>query len=132
MKRDHRLHGLSSDHHHALVLARELSQGTGPQGAALQRRFAKELEPHFHIEEELLLPALRAAGCADLADRTAEEHAALRALVAQARDEASARRFGALLQAHVRFEEAEVFPACEARLPAGVLAEVARRAPKTT
>jgi len=30
----------------------------------------------------------------------------------------------------VRFEERELFPACEALLPDAVLAEVARRAPK--
>jgi hypothetical protein len=130
MKRDPRLHGLSSDHHHALALARELSRTrwTAEAGAALQRRFAAELEPHFRVEEEVLLPALRDVGCTDLVERILEDHRALRALVAVG-DEPAALSFGLRLQEHVRFEELELFPACEARLPAQVLDEVARRVP---
>ncbi|MCC6641424.1 MAG: hypothetical protein IT386_09715 [Deltaproteobacteria bacterium] len=37
---------------------------------------------------------------------------------------------GERLHAHVRFEEHELFPVCEALLPDAALAEVARRAPK--
>lgn len=134
MKRDARLRGLSSEHHQALVLARTTAADQDPwteaRGAALLRRFASELEPHFRVEEELLLPALRLAGERALADRTAEEHARLRALAAAAGagEPAAARAFGELLQAHVRFEERDVFPACEARLPDDVLDAVARSA----
>lgn len=131
MKRDRRLHGLSSDHHHALLLTRELAQHQGPwapaNAAALLQRFEQELEPHFRVEEELMLPALRAAGEVALVERTLEDHAALRALV---REGASAQRFGERLHDHVRFEEAELFPACEARLSSELLDAVALRAPK--
>jgi hemerythrin-like domain-containing protein len=138
MQRDRRLHGLSSEHHQALVLARRLAaqvaSGTaGPDVAlALAERFDAELEPHFRVEEALLLPALRAAGQETLAARTESDHARLRALVADAR----AGRLDALgpfaesLAEHVRFEERALFPACEATLGTGVLEQVERRAPK--
>lgn len=138
MKRDPRLAGLSSEHHRALVLARALTAHPGAwtavDGAALGRRFEAELEPHFRVEDELLLPALRCAGnaAAALAERTAADHAFLRAQLAAARagDGAAADAFAARLVEHVRFEEREVFPACEALVPGAVLDEVARRAPK--
>ncbi len=130
MKRDRRLHGLSSDHHHALLLARELAQHPGPwtpgDAAALVRRFEEELEPHFRVEEELMLPAL---GDDALVARALGDHAAMRELV-RGGDEASARSFGRRLFEHVRFEEEQLFPACEARLSDELLDAVARRAPK--
>jgi hemerythrin-like domain-containing protein len=135
MKRDPRLRGLSSDHHQALVLARTLRARTAPwtadDGAALARRFDRELEPHFRTEEEVLLPALGRAGAADLVERTAADHAFLRARVAAARlgDGAAAGGFAARLADHVHFEERELFPACERLLDDAVLDEVARRAP---
>jgi hemerythrin-like domain-containing protein len=124
MKRDPRLRGLSSEHHQALVLARELGSGDALL-AELQARFARELEPHFRIEEEVLLPALRAIGEHELVARTEREHAALRQLV----DRGGLAAFAETLIEHVRFEERELFPCCEARLPGEVLAEVARRSP---
>ena len=136
MKRDARLRGLSSDHHHALVLARSLAENkrvwTQDDGADLGRRFAGELEPHFRVEEDLLLPALRRTGAPALVDRTVEDHAFLRSRVEAARsgDGGAARAFAERLRDHVRFEERELFPACEERLPDDVLEEVARRAPQ--
>lgn len=116
MKRDARLQGLSSDHHRALVLARALRSGTAPALDALRA----ELEPHFRIEEDVLLPALEAAGERALAERTRDDHTFLRSAPA---GEALAER----LEAHVRFEERELFPRCEAVLDGAVLDEVARR-----
>lgn len=137
MKRDPRLHGLSSEHHHALVLARELGAlvRDGQVDAASRRLaevFARELEPHFAVEEALLLPALREAGEAALAARAEADHVVLRG---QAADAAAGRptdliAFADRLVEHVRFEERELFPGCEARLPDAVLDAVAARAPK--
>jgi hypothetical protein len=134
MKRDPRLQGLSSEHHQALVLARSLAGIDAPawdagRAARFGARFDAELEPHFRIEEELLLPALRRAGEAALADRTEADHAFLRdrAAAARAGDAEAARALGERLHAHVRFEERELFPCCEALLPGEVLDEVARR-----
>lgn len=135
MKRDPRLRKLSSDHHSALVLARRLARHSGAwtaaDGGTLRERFSRELEPHFHIEEEVLLPALREAGRADLAERTQRDHEALRELIAAAASPAAdstlARRIGELLREHVRFEEQELFPSCEALLPDVVLERLPRQ-----
>jgi molybdopterin-guanine dinucleotide biosynthesis protein A/hemerythrin-like domain-containing protein len=133
MKRDARLRTLSSEHHNALVLARALSRhaAAGTADAAVVRdlraRFERELQPHFRIEEQLLLPALRALGDDALADRVEGDHSALRAhLDAAERGEAGhVASFAELLTEHVRFEERELFPSCEARLPGAVLDAVA-------
>lgn len=134
MKRDPRLRPLSEDHHHALVVARRVERAGADRrvDAALVNEiaawFARDLEAHFAIEEQHLLPALRAAGRDDLATRLASEHGAMRGHLdaALAGDAARLASFGAALREHVRFEERELFPACEADLPAGVLDEVAR------
>ncbi len=128
MKRDPRLWRLSAEHHHALVLARNLAAlvGDGRANEAarqLVEHFDRELEPHFRVEEVLILPALRAAGEVALADRTVADHAFLRALAAAA---AAGRcddvaTFAERLTEHVRFEERELFPCCEARLSAAIL-----------
>lgn len=84
MKRDARLHGLTSDHHHALVLAlciKEAAAKGGPRAELVRetrRRFDTELLPHFAIEEEELLPALAQAGHREAVDRTLAEHRLLR------------------------------------------------------
>lgn len=111
MKRDARLRKLSSEHHNALVLARKLRRG---QEVDLPAAFAAELAPHFAIEEKVLLPALRQAGREDLASRTLCDHDAMRAALAEP------ERFADLLEAHVRFEERELFPVCEELIPAAL------------
>lgn len=144
MKRDPRLAELSRDHHHALVLARDAlakaSSWTTEDGAALGLRFDDELEPHFQIEEELLLPALTraaptpgAGALAALVARTAGDHGFLREAMIAARrgDGQAAVAFSERLTEHVRFEERELFPACEAHLGASVLASVAQRSART-
>jgi hypothetical protein len=121
MKRDARLQGLSSDHHQALVLARRTARGE-LDAAEVRARFDRELAPHFAIEEELLLPALDDAA---LVARTTGDHAAIRDALARGDLAAFAER----ITSHVRFEERELFPACEARVPADVLDAVSRRCP---
>lgn len=92
-----------------------------------------ELRLHFAIEEEDLFPAVRAsavdAATPALVDRLVAEHrrlAELRDRVATsdpaALDEAL-RAFAALLEAHVRLEERQLFAAFPGPLPA---AEVER------
>ncbi len=135
MKRDRRLHGLSSEHHDALVLARSLKRHEGPwtevHGAKLGQRFDTELEPHFRVEEEVLLVALREAGQDALVERTLQEHRELRALAQSARsgNGDAALEFGLRLHDHVRFEERELFPACEL-LSDDVLEEVRALRPR--
>lgn len=130
MKRDPRLRGLSSEHHHALVLARALlaAAESGKCMEDLSRRFQGELEPHFQVEERWLLSGLEAAGERDLVARTLEDHTFLRATVqaAQRGDPAAMRAFAERLQEHVRFEERTLFPACEALLPGDLLEAMVR------
>jgi hemerythrin-like domain-containing protein len=138
VQRDHRLQGLSSDHHHALVLARDIqarpSDGTADAGLALRvaREFAQDLEPHFAVEEQLLLPAVRGLGEHDLAEEVLADHAFLRAHATAIADGLTAGldAFAARLVQHVRLEEGELFPLCEQRLPALTLDKVAQRRPK--
>lgn len=120
-KRDARLRELSSEHHAALVWARRLRRGLDRQPMA--ERFARELEPHFAIEETILAPALRESGEHALVDRLLAEHATLRRLAAAAD---AHEAFGTALHDHVRFEERELFPRCEAVLADAVLDAVLR------
>lgn len=126
MKRSAGLSGLARDHHAALVLARE-AQRAATDCAALVARLraahAAALEPHFDIEERLLLPALEAAGEGAAAARTRAEHEALRAALAalDAADPATLRHYGELLQAHVRYEDRELFGLAERVLAPALL-----------
>jgi len=136
LKRHPQLQPLSDEHHAALVLARQMRrEGAAGEGADLdagwqdaQLRFARELEPHFRVEESALFPPLEAAGEAALVARGRADHARLRELIASAPEPATALAFGEILHRHVRFEERELFPRAEAVLPEAVLAEVGRAA----
>jgi len=136
------LRDLSDDHHRALVLARRCREAARAAGAgalaaawaAVRADFASHLEPHFRIEEELLLPALDRVGEQPLADGVRRDHARLRALrAAEAPDAAHVAAFGEELAAHVRREEREVFEVAQRRLSDEALASVAaacRRIPR--
>jgi hypothetical protein len=138
MKRDPRLHGLTTDHHHALSLATRLARladaGRLDAGtvAELRQEFDAELAPHFAAEEEILLRPLRDTAGAALAARTWTEHETLRGQLeaAEAGQLDQVGAFAALLREHVHFEERELFPACEALLPQSVLDAVGARVPK--
>ena len=140
MKRDPRLHGLSTDHHHALALVKRIGRDVRgdvapPDTVAYTRQaFAETVQPHFEIEESLLLPALRdVPGGLPLVERTLADHAAIRSLVAALDQGANPRtllEFAARLHDHVRFEEHELFPTCERLLAPDVLDRVGAHAPK--
>lgn len=141
MKRDPRLVGLSREHHHALVLAVHLGKAVRAQGdldaatRELARRFRAEIEPHFRIEEEILLPALRALGADSraLVQRAEADHAWLRAGAARAEAGASDHlaAWAERLSAHVRFEERELFEHGQRVLPSPVLDALALARPAT-
>jgi hemerythrin-like domain-containing protein len=123
VKRSPGLRALSSEHHTALVLARRAAlAATGDAWADswndVAQRFIVEVEPHFRLEEEQLLPALTQTGEKRLVEHTLAEHAQLRALIYDwPHDAETLRAFAELLQAHVRFEERELFVIVQARLP---------------
>jgi len=142
MHRSPELIPLSHDHHSALVLARRCRQSLTPNAAVspadawrqVREAFPNHLEPHFVIEESVLLPALAAIGEEDLVRRVREDHTQLRALAAvdNASNEAI-EAFGRLLETHVRFEERELFEVAQSRLTEAALeavAEACRRIPR--
>jgi hemerythrin-like domain-containing protein len=126
MKRNTHLQPLSDDHHAALVLARRigLAAQQDPERDALTKtwedlrwRFARELEPHFRVEEERLFAQLESTGESALVERARADHARLRELVHAEADPIVATQFADLLHRHVRFEERELFPRAERMLP---------------
>lgn len=126
MKRDPRLRRLSFDHHHALVLARRAARGDVSLDD-VRYALEHELTPHFAVEEQTLIPALARAGAPELADQARLAHAQIRASV----DVGDVATFARLLTEHVRFEERELFPACEQRLTSEVLDAVFHAYPAT-
>lgn len=129
MKRCKELRSLSSDHHSALVLAKHiLEAGDGGLLATawkgVQQRFALELEPHFKLEEEALLPALLRAGENALVARTLDEHAEMRRLIHSEADADVRSRLSELLRSHVRFEERELFEIAQRCLSAPELERI--------
>ncbi|MEW5942244.1 MAG: hemerythrin domain-containing protein [Pseudomonadota bacterium] len=134
MKRCPQLRDLSNDHHPALSLAlRAKKTAANPEAdvAALWReiaeRFPTEMEPHFRIEEEALLPALERAGEKEVVQHTLAQHEAIRHCLAGAHDREALARFAQLLDDHVRFEERMLFEIAQDCLGADDL-EVVRRA----
>lgn len=134
MKRHPALVALSQDHHDGLLLAVRLQQGTKAlerlwshdpawQAAEVVRFFGEHLERHFAVEENVLFPLADRYLVGDpVVDRLRSEHAELRrragALRAPSGDvREQLRRFGELLERHIRTEEREFFPACEERIP---------------
>lgn len=103
------------EHHMGLVLARRArasADDPGPAWEALRERFAAELDAHFILEEQGLLPALTAVGERELVERTLAEHRSLRALIATG-GPADLTAFALLLADHIRFEEDELFATAE-------------------
>ncbi|WP_187369458.1 hemerythrin domain-containing protein [Baekduia soli] len=142
MKRHPALAELSRDHHHALVVARDLRRATAVQTAAAARAFltfwTTEGRDHFRVEEEILLPMYAVHGAPDhpAIVQMLIDHMLIRRdaeLVARGASAPELRRLGETLAAHVRLEERRVFPLVEATLSnseldalAGRLAEVTR------
>lgn len=136
MKRVPQLRDLSEDHHHGLVLARKARMAaSGEDGpsesemwAEVEAVFNRELEPHFKIEESFLGEALRAVGESQLAQRLSDEHEALRWFLTpeNRRTADDLRRFGELLEQHIRFEERELFQVAQEKLSSEELGAVAK------
>jgi hemerythrin-like domain-containing protein len=83
--------------------------------------FARELDPHFRVEEEWLFPPLAAVGEHALVERAVADHRRLRDLIGAAPGPGPAVELGELLHRHVRFEERELFPRAEGALDPATL-----------
>jgi hypothetical protein len=134
------LRKLSEDHHHGLVLARK-ARRSADEGAACEKtwievveKFQAELEPHFRIEEEFIAPPLATLGETRLVERLEEEHRALRDCIADTAGTFEDRlsRFGGLLDAHIRFEERELFEAVQSLFDERSLRSVEEACRKTS
>lgn len=134
MKRSEALRSLSRDHHQALVIAQDLRRAEDPPQAA--RHFLEfwkqQGEHHFRVEEEVLLPLWAFLGTlnAEAAAQVAREHLSIRratmALEAGRVSLEQIHDLGEELEAHVRFEERELFPLLEADLDEDGLTHLAR------
>jgi hemerythrin-like domain-containing protein len=90
----------------------------------------RELERHFQDEEKVLLPmvAKYLAEDADIVGATLRQHADIRMLVTALKaapqtdyDTNLLVQLGAALREHIRFEENELFPLIEQRVPEEIL-----------
>lgn len=133
MKRDESLRSLSRDHHKALFVAMRLRRSDDAVAAAAEfgEFFESKGQRHFEIEEQVLLPLWARLGSADgaAAARLAAEHLSIRTRALELAEEPTLEAVHALgeeLDAHVRFEERELFPAIEADLDDAALATLAR------
>ena len=132
MKRSPELTPLSHDHHQALFVALQLKRAQDPApGQAYLAFLYRDGDRHFEIEESILLPGWLAADPAadrEAADRVLAEHRELRAGAARLRSGRASveelHALGELLEAHVRFEERELFPMIEVGLDEAALAEL--------
>ena len=136
MKRHPALLPLSRDHHHALVIARELRRATdataAEAGAVFLSHWHAEETQHFRLEEEILLPAYAAYG--DPADpavvRMLIDHMLIRRDASRLTDRPPLvllHDLGVRLSTHVELEEREVFPLVEATIPERELLELGER-----
>jgi hypothetical protein len=137
VKRDPALGSLSRDHHQALVVARRLRRATPETASDLRtaalRFWTTEGRAHFRVEEEILLPAYARHGDPHhpLVARALCDHVAIRGRMDTLAGDtappvARLHELGAMLAAHVRLEERELFVHIEQTLPAGALAALAQ------
>lgn len=127
MKRDKNLRNLSSDHHHALTLIRKINHAIrdGDNIAVLIKQvkevFVKELSLHFDLEEKSIIPELEKIGQHRLVKRTLDDHLKLRQLVDKLDEPGNLLKFSKILKEHVKFEEQELFEACQNKLEPEVM-----------
>lgn len=126
MKRHDALIQLSHEHHHGLVWARKFydlpESATESEQQELLAEFfpvwREEINPHFHKEEEILLPLFDVDADPDVQciHDMLQQHIHIRRDVLLLELEPSLEvihRLGKALKEHIRLEEREVFPLVE-------------------
>jgi iron-sulfur cluster repair protein YtfE (RIC family) len=123
LKRHRSLVPLSHDHHQGLIAAQRLKRGRSAfdevedAARSIEALWERELAEHFRQEEEIIFAAARGCGFDPLIDRAIGEHAEFRRMLAMCgAGDCDVRAFGALLEAHIRFEERELFPLIQSAL----------------
>lgn len=138
MKRHASLIPLSREHHETLIIAQLIRKGAPPYRGMpttiegkwdlLLRHFHTHLVPHFKKEEEVLF--VHVSGFSDSIDRLIaeliHEHRQLEILAQRIEKEEAVEEnldvMGALLAAHIRKEERELFEMLQQQLDESVLA----------
>ena len=131
MRRSPELMQLSRDHHRALYAALRLRRAT-PESAdeairGFQEFWRNHGRRHFQIEEDILLPGFAAAGGDSrhpVVSQVLTDHVAIRARARRLGSESllgDLHELGERLNAHVRFEEDELFPLIEQSLDPAAL-----------
>jgi hemerythrin-like domain-containing protein len=138
MKRHLAIQPLSRQHHTALLAVLLLKKGIDRQAdplvmrSFLQQVWDQQLQPHFDAEEQFLLPLIQ-TGLPTVASEILAQHAQLWSLYRSVLANASAdnlQAFVQLLEAHIRKEERQYFPAIEASLDEAALAQLASQLPE--
>lgn len=115
---------LSHQHQHGLALCvkidRGLAQDSSPEkvaefSATVKELFELELKNHFEVEEKILFPAIQVSlGETPMVEELIAEHRQIESLVARLPE--TLAEFSALLQAHIRREERELFETIQQRM----------------
>lgn len=112
LKRVKELKPFSKDHHHGLLLGWKIRTGLKKE-IAVDRIAAytiwfyeRHLLPHFELEEKYLFPVLGMEH--DLIRKALNDHQQIRSIMALP-DKIDLLQLADLLEAHIRFEERELF-----------------------
>ncbi|MGE5437842.1 MAG: hemerythrin domain-containing protein [Syntrophothermus sp.] len=143
MKREPSLYPLSHDHHHGLVQASRLKNAGKPSSERTIKTIASEfiefwysdLIRHFREEEDYLLPVLLQYSSDHnvLISKTILEHIDIRRSVLQLEEDLwrnieihldNLHNIGKMLESHIRFEERELFPLIEEKVPSEELESI--------
>lgn len=140
-KRHPSLIPLTHDHHHTLGQARRLKEAHPDDGASVRRAgddfvnsYLGRARHHFHEEEEVFFaPLVDDEVVGPLIARAVADHLRLHAQVRVLRRQLSEgdvapvllREIAVLLENHVRFEEQQLFPLIESRIPEDELMDLA-------
>jgi hemerythrin-like domain-containing protein len=140
MLRSKNLIPLSHQHQHALSLCVRMDRAAEGELTAFQREMVSmwetEICAHFEAEEQVLFPvAAQFPSLKAMVEELLRDHDSLRGYFDQARTKTlkagAAREFTALLSAHIRMEERQLFEECQRLMDEAELdrlgAEMARR-----
>lgn len=137
IKRSPQLAPLSREHHDGLLFAWKIKHGIENKAPLeVMRKYTlwywrHHIKPHFFQEEKILLPYMPANH--PMANKLLEDHDHIRELILDLDDAADKRSLvilSDLLNAHIRFEERELFGYLEESLTPEQLEEVFRQLEK--
>ena len=126
---------LETDHRGVEDLFAKAESTSGAAKRQVVSKIASELTLHAQVEEQIVYPAMRAAGLGDLVDEAEQEHSKVKDLVAriETMDSATDDVDGVLaelkgnVQHHVEEEESEGFPKFRDAVDQAQLQELAGR-----